>query len=192
MIRKRTHLRVSIFAVLMLIFSPHHVLADDPSAVKSLPDLQIMTEDVYPAWTQVHFEVQPGTWATIIADEYSSRLVSLSFADRGRIFEIPKECLDDLRNPVLQTAEIGLSGSDKAWVRFKTTTFDENGGGQEEKDMTIVRFVVQNGILVQREIIQEKNNNYVSWIVVDLSKGLSKSDIDADRCGSPRPLANAK
>jgi hypothetical protein len=162
----------------LLFLAPFSILAQDGNST------ELLTEDIYPAWTQVHFEVGPDAWATIVLSENGERLVSVSFAVHGKRFDIPKPCLDDIRNPALETAQIGF-GVHRGWLRFKTTTFDENGTGQEQKDMAIVRFDVEAGLLVSREVIEEKGNNYTKWESIDLSKGLKQSDIDADRCGDP-------
>jgi hypothetical protein len=177
--------------LLAFLSLPCRLLAGDPPNVKTLPEMQIISEDVYPAWTQVHFQVQPGTWATIVEDELAQHILNASFSYRDKVFDIPRPCLDDLDTALLETAAIGFGG-DRVWLKFKTMTFDENGNGQDDKDMTHVRFIAENGVLIQREVIKYKNNNQISWLVVDLSKGLSKSDIDADRCGTPESLPKVK
>ncbi len=169
---------ISGLAATWLLLIPFPLLAGDDSHI------EIISEDVSPAWTQVHFEVGRGSWATFNLDDKADNITSLSFAIDGKQFNVPKPCFDDIHYPVLETAKLWFWHGGAA-LQFKTTTFDENGGGQDEKDMDIVRFTVQDGVLIERKITQEKDNMDKSWAVIDLSKGIKQSDVNAGSCGTP-------
>lgn len=143
-------------------------------------------------WLKVHFENDSGQQATIVASEKAEHLLSVTFRDRGgHQFSISKACLADIYSPELKTAELLNSGGivqvtlDK-WIHSSYLVLSMKFGmfkpgadiGEDEKDMPIVRFVTHDGVLVERDVIQEKDNQYGSWQILDLTKQTSP-----DKCG---------
>ncbi|HEY3643713.1 MAG TPA: hypothetical protein VGM16_00105 [Gammaproteobacteria bacterium] len=144
-------------------------------------------------WTKLHFESVGGEQATIVASQNADSLLSLSFQDgHGHQFSVPEACLKDIYSPELSTtrlvSSVGLDqvAKDK-WVasnsfgltmKFGVIKPGENYG--DPKDAPIVRFMIVGDLLAERDVIQEKDGQYLygKTQVLDLTKQSSP-----DKCG---------
>ena|ERR1700743_3711220 len=149
-------------------------------------------------WTKLHFENDIGQQATIVASEKADRLLSVDFQDReGHRFSVPEACLKDIYSPELNTTElvnsVGLnqvrrdkwvaSSSFGLTMKFGVIKPGEDYG--DPKDAPIVRFMIVDGVLAERDVIQEKDGQYQyeKTQVLDLTKQTSP-----DICGiEPKP-----